>query len=42
MTSTLNRRDFGLTWNQALEAGGVLVSDQVKISLEIQATAQAA
>jgi polyisoprenoid-binding protein YceI len=40
-TTTINRRDFGLTWNQALEAGGVLVSDQVKISLEIQATAQA-
>jgi polyisoprenoid-binding protein YceI len=40
-TTTINRRDFGLTWNQALEAGGVLVSDQVKISLEIQATSQA-
>lgn len=41
-STIVNRRDFGLTWNQALEAGGVLVSDQVKISLEIQATAQAA
>ena len=41
-STTVNRRDFGLNWNQALEAGGVLVSDQVKISLEIQATAQAA
>jgi len=40
-TTTLNRKDFGLTWNQALEAGGVLVSDQVKISLEVQATLQA-
>jgi polyisoprenoid-binding protein YceI len=40
-STTINRRDFGLTWNQALEAGGVLVSDQVKISLEIQATSQA-
>jgi polyisoprenoid-binding protein YceI len=40
-STTINRSDFGLTWNQALEAGGVLVSDQVKISLEIQATAQA-
>ena len=39
-TTSINRRDFGLTWNQALEAGGVLVSDQIKISLEIQATAQ--
>ncbi len=35
--TTINRRDFGLTWNVALEAGGVLVSDAVKISLEIQA-----
>jgi polyisoprenoid-binding protein YceI len=40
-TTTINRSDFGLTWNQALEAGGVLVSDQIKISLEIQATGQA-
>jgi len=40
-TTAINRKDFGLTWNQALEAGGVLVSDQVKISLEIQATLQA-
>lgn len=39
--ATIRRSDFGLTWNQALEAGGVLVSDQVKISLEIQATGQA-
>ncbi|MCC7367853.1 MAG: YceI family protein [Chloroflexi bacterium] len=39
--TTINRKDFGLTWNQALEAGGVLVSEQVKIALEIQATQQA-
>ena len=39
-TSAINRKDFGLNWNQALEAGGVLVSDQVKISLEIQAALQ--
>ena len=30
----INRTDFGLNWNQALEAGGVLVSDEVKISVE--------
>jgi len=40
-TTAINRKEFGLTWNQALEAGGVLVSDQIKISLEIQATQQA-
>ena len=35
-TGTLNRRDFGLTWNAALETGGVLVADEVKITLELQ------
>ena len=40
-STSINRKDFGLTWNQALETGGVLVSDQVKINLEIQATLQA-
>lgn len=33
----LDRRDFGLAWNQALETGGILVSNQVKLSLEVQA-----
>lgn len=33
----IDRKDFGLTWNQALEAGGVLVSDEVKISIDGQA-----
>lgn len=33
----LNRRDFGLTWNQALEAGGALLGNKVKIALEISA-----
>lgn len=35
--TAIDRRDFGLTWNQALETGGVLVGTEVKISLEIQA-----
>lgn len=35
----ISRKDFGLTWNAALEAGGVLVSDKVKINLEIAAIA---
>jgi polyisoprenoid-binding protein YceI len=39
-STTINRSDFGLTWNQALETGGVLVSDQVKINLDVQATLQ--
>jgi polyisoprenoid-binding protein YceI len=33
----VDRRDFGLTWNQALETGGLLVSNQIKLSLEVQA-----
>lgn len=36
-TGTINREDFGLTWNQALESGGVLVGKDVKISLDVQA-----
>jgi polyisoprenoid-binding protein YceI len=34
---TLNRKDFGLTWNAALETGGFLVGDEVRVSLSIQA-----
>ena len=37
----INRKDFGLTWNAALETGGVLVSEKVKIALEISAIKQA-
>jgi len=39
-TTTISRKDFGLTWNAALEAGGVLVSDKVQITLEISTIAQ--
>jgi polyisoprenoid-binding protein YceI len=41
ITGKLNRKDFGLTWNAALETGGVLVSDEVKIAAEIQLVKQA-
>jgi polyisoprenoid-binding protein YceI len=34
--TTINRKDFGLTWNKALEAGGVVVGDEVRISLEVE------
>ncbi|WP_066313632.1 YceI family protein [Bacillus sp. FJAT-29814] len=34
---TLNRSDYGLVWNAALETGGVLVGDKVKVNLQIQA-----
>src|SRR5262249_45469921 len=37
---TINRNDFGLLWNAALETGGFLVGDEVRISLSIQAIAE--
>ena len=36
----INRKDFGLTWNQALETGGVLVGDEVEITLEVEGVAK--
>lgn len=36
-TTTIDRRDFGLTWNQALETGGVLVGNEIRISIDVQA-----
>ena len=41
-STTINRSDFGLTWNAALETGGFLVSDKVAIEVEISAIQQAA
>jgi polyisoprenoid-binding protein YceI len=37
VSGSLNRSDFGLRWNQALEAGGVLVGERVDLELEVQA-----
>jgi len=34
---TLNRKDYGLNWNRALETGGVLVGDEVKVQISIEA-----
>jgi len=36
----INRKDWGLNWNVALEAGGVLVSDQVKVLIDVEAVKQ--
>lgn len=36
-TTKIDRRDFGLTWNQALETGGVVVGNDIKITLEVEA-----
>ena len=35
-STKINRKDFGLTWNAALEAGGFVVGDEIKINIEIQ------
>ncbi|MBK8899996.1 MAG: YceI family protein [Anaerolineaceae bacterium] len=35
-TSALNRKDWGLNWNQALETGGVLVGDKINIEIELE------
>ncbi|MBF0330034.1 MAG: YceI family protein [Nitrospirae bacterium] len=35
-TTKINRRDYGLTWNKAIETGGVLVGDEVAITIEIE------
>ena len=36
LTGKIKRSDFGLTWNQALEAGGVMVGDDIKISIDAE------
>jgi polyisoprenoid-binding protein YceI len=38
--TSLDRKDFGLTWNQALETGGVMVGDRVDVEVEIEAVRQ--
>lgn len=35
-TGRISRSDFGITWNQALETGGVLVGDEVRITIEAE------
>ena len=39
-TTKINRKDFGLTWNQALEAGGFVVGDEIKISIDVELVKQ--
>lgn len=38
--TAVDRKEFGLTWNQALEAGGVMVGDKVEIEVEVEAVRQ--
>ena len=39
-TTKIKRSDFGLTWNKAMEAGGVMVGDEVAISIDVEAIKQ--
>ena len=39
-STTINRHDFGVSWNNALEAGGMTLGDDVKISVELQVVLQ--
>ena len=39
-STKINRRDFGLTWNQVLEAGGFAVGDEVKITVDVELVKQ--
>ncbi len=41
-TTKINRTDFGLTWNRAIEAGGVVVGEEVTITIDVELTAPAA
>ncbi len=41
-TATLNRKDFGLVWNKALDKGGVMVGDEVQLTIDVEATKAAA
>ncbi|MBS1600783.1 MAG: polyisoprenoid-binding protein [Bacteroidetes bacterium] len=41
ISGKINRKDWGLNWNAALETGGVLVSDEVRVSAEVQFVKQA-
>ncbi len=38
-STTINRKDWGLTWNAALETGGVLVSEKIKLEFDVSAVA---
>lgn len=42
ITGKINRKDFGLTWSAVTETGGILLSDDVKLNLNVQMTKQAA
>ena len=41
-TTSIDRREFGLTWNQVLDAGGVMVGDRIEIAIDVEAVRQVA
>lgn len=40
LTGKINRKDYGLNWNKAIEAGGVVVGDEVKLVVEVEGIAE--
>ena len=40
-TTKINRKDFGMIWNKALDTGGVMLGDDVEIEVQVEANAQA-
>lgn len=40
LSGKVNRKDFGLNWNKAIEAGGVVVGDEVKLNIEVEGIAE--
>ena len=40
MSSKINRKDFGLSWNKNLETGGFVVGDEVKMNIELEGIAK--
>jgi len=40
ITTTINRQDFGITWNKTLEGGGAVVSDEVQVTIDIEMARQ--
>ena len=41
VTATLNRKDFGIVWNKALDGGGVAVADEIVVTIDVEATTAA-
>jgi polyisoprenoid-binding protein YceI len=39
-TTTINRKDYGANWNMVLEAGGFIVGDELKVTIEVEASRQ--